>query len=270
MCSPDPRRSPVPCRPGRPPPRRGQRGVGLIELLIGTAIAAMVGLAAFAGLLLSRSAAAGVADLGHLQQQASYALHLIGSHVRQAGVQDPVRDPVRGLHAFGEPLGLGETGAPLVGSQAKAGGQDTMAVVYAPWPGSDAASPSPAHWQYDCTGSRVDGSPRVEGRFEVNAQGQLTCAGLKQKQPVIGNVAEFRIDYRVDSGGGVRVLEAREVDGLGLWSAVRAVEVCLVLRGNERGPDLGSAYQGCNGKSKARQGHVHLVFRQVFGVRAAG
>ena len=242
----------------------------MIELLIGTAIAAMVGLAAFAGLLLSRSAAAGVADLGQLQQQASYALHLIGSHVRQAGAQDPVRDPVSGLHAFGEPLGLGESGAPIVGSQPRSGANDAMTVVFAPWPGGDAPSPSPAHWQYDCTGSRVDGSPRVEGRFEVNAQAQLTCAGLKQKQPVIGNVAEFRIDYRVDTGGGVRVLEAREVDGLGLWGAVRAVEVCLVLRGNERGPDLGSTYLGCSGKPKARQGHVHLVFRQVFSMQAAG
>ena len=47
-----------------------------------------------------------------------------------------------------------------------------------------------------------------------------------------GNVAEFRLDYRVDIAGGVRVMEAREVEALGLWGAVRAVEVCLVLRGD--------------------------------------
>lgn len=254
----------------RPRRRRSQQGLGLVELLIGMAIASMVGLAAFSGLLMSRGAAASVADLGHLQQQASYAMHLIGSHVRQAGAQDPTPDPASGLHAFGEPLGLGESGAPLVGGAAKAGGHDVLAVVFAPWPVTDATATSAAHWQYDCTGSRVDGSPRVEGRFEVNAQAQLTCAGLKQKQPVIGNVAELRIDYRVDTGGGVRVLEAREVDALGLWAAVRAVEVCLVLRGNERGPDLGSVHQGCGGKPKARKGQVHLVFRNVFSVRAAG
>jgi len=62
------------------------------------------------------------------------------------------------------------------------------------------------------------------------------------------------------------------------WSKVQAVQVCLVLYGNEpTDMPTGSSYIGCNGNSVdmttltgARARRMHIAFRSVFQLRSQG
>ena len=62
-----------------------QQGFSLVELMVGMVLGLVVMAAAGMALLASRSVAATVSDASHLQQQASYALRVIGLELRQSG-----------------------------------------------------------------------------------------------------------------------------------------------------------------------------------------
>ncbi|MGO4391041.1 PilW family protein [Variovorax sp. M-6] len=252
----------------RPGLRRRQRGLSLIELLAGMAIGLLVIATAFGTLLLARSAAASVSELGQLQQQGSYALHVIGQQFRQAGSLEPVRDETTGLHAFAtEAAGSGNAAAVVSGTQGADGAGDSVsvAVVRARWP---AASGSQRIWaQYDCIGANVETENRISATFSLDAKGQLTCRSAKGLQPVIGNVADFRVSYRVDTGSGIQAMDAGAVQRAKLWSAVTAIEVCLDLEGSEISAGAFKDYRGCAETDKPRAGRTHLVFRNLFHLR---
>jgi type IV pilus assembly protein PilW len=247
--------------------RRSEQGLGLVELLAATAVGLLVALSAFASLALSLQAAAVVKDLSQLQQQAAYAMHLMGGHLRQAGANDAVRDGQSGRYAFGprSPL-AGSGGAAIFGTDGKGKAADSISVAFTPAQLSTRTPAPRQSWQYDCSGSRVDGLEQVSTTFEVNGQAQLVCAGVT-RQPVITNVADLRLRYRVDTGAGIRMMNARTVDSLKLWAAVQAVEVCLHLQGDEKLPDRGLAFTNCEGEEKPRNGRVHLVMRNLFSLR---
>jgi type IV pilus assembly protein PilW len=249
------------------PRRRAEQGLGLIELLAATALGLLVALSAFASLTVSLQAAALVKELGQLQQQAAYAMHLLGGHLRQAGANDPVRDGPSGGYAFeARPPQIGSGGAAIFGTDGKGKAADSLSIAFAPARLSG-ISPAPKRaWQYDCSGSRVDALQQVSTTFEVNGQAQLVCAGVS-KQPVITHVADFRLRYRVATGAGIRMMNARTVDSLGLWAAVQAIQVCLHLQGDEKLPDGGLGYTDCQGEERPRNGRLHLVMRNLFSLR---
>ncbi|MDM0103936.1 prepilin-type N-terminal cleavage/methylation domain-containing protein [Variovorax sp. J22R24] len=246
--------------------RNRQRGLSLVELLVAMTVGLMVVVAAVGALALSRAASSDVSDLSQLQQQGSYALHVIGTQIRHAGSVDPVRDDATGLYAFVKsPVGVGSANAMVFGADGKGTQPDSVSVAFAPASiGTSDLGPSA---QYDCAGTRVDEADRVVATFEVAAQGQLRCAGESQKQPVIANVADLQIDYRVETEGGIQTMDADEVEGRKLWGAVTAIEVCLDLQGDEIGADLDDLYKACGNADKPRDGRVHLVFRNVFSLR---
>jgi type IV pilus assembly protein PilW len=246
----------------RPAPRRVRaRGLSLLELLAGLVVGLLVVLSALGTLLLSRAAAATVADLSQLQQQGAYALHVIGLQLRQAGAVEVMRNEVTGLHVFGPSRAQAAgTDFAVFGVDGKGDAPDKLSVAYA------AAAWAKAPGQFDCSGSGVPAGERVEASFEVDAKGQLSCTG-RRKQPLVSGVADFKVRYRVASAGGVRILQAREVEALKRWGAVAAVEICLDLQGNEKSPDPGPAYRGCNGSDRPAHGRAHLVWRNVYGLR---
>ena len=249
-------------------PGHRQRGLSLIELLAGMAIGLLVTATAFGTLLLARSAAASVSELGQLQQQGSYALHVIGQQFRQAGSLEPVRDETTGLYAFEpEAAGFGDAAAVVSGTRGADGAGDSVSVaaVRARWP---AASGSPRIWaQYDCIGANVENEPRISATFSLDAKGQLMCRSAKGLQPVIGNVADFQVSYRVDTGSGIQVMDAGAVHRAKLWPAVAAIEVCLDLRGSEISTGAFKDYRGCGDADKPRDGRTHVVFRNLFRLR---
>lgn len=245
------------------PPRRRRRecGLGLIELLAGMVVGMAVIVSALGTLLLSREAAASVADLSHLQQQGAYALHVIGLQLRQAGALEALRGEGTGLFEFGpDRAQAAGTAFAVFGTDGMGTAPDKVSVAFAA--GTWAKAPG----QFDCSGSGVDGGERVDASFDVDAKGQLNCSG-RRKQPVIQNVADFQVLYRVDTGSGIQIMDAAEVEVLRLWEAVNAVEICLDLRTRSQGPGLQTPYTDCGGNDRRRKGSVHLVFRNVFGLR---
>lgn len=242
--------------------RRRERGMSLIELLAGLVVGMLVVMSALGTLLLSREAAGRVADLSQLQQQGAYALHVIGLQFRQAGGIEVRRDNATGLHAFGPSRAQAAgTEFAVFGVEGKGAKADKVSVAFAA--GTWAKAPG----QFDCGGSGVLAGERVDATFEVDAKGQLSCTGMR-KQPVIRDVADFQIQYRVDTGSGIRIMDAHEIEALKHWGAVTAIEVCLDLQGVEKGPDLRLAYPGCSGRDRPGNGRTNLVFRNVFGLRA--
>ena len=64
---------------------KNQRGVSLLELLVGIAIGLLVVAVAMGALMASRGLSGTVSDASTLQQQASYAFRIMGQQIRQAG-----------------------------------------------------------------------------------------------------------------------------------------------------------------------------------------
>ena len=64
---------------------RRQAGVTLIELMVGIAIGLMVVAVALGALMVSRGVSGTVSDASNIQQQAAYAMRVIGAQIRQAG-----------------------------------------------------------------------------------------------------------------------------------------------------------------------------------------
>ncbi len=62
-----------------------QRGVTLIELLVGIVIGLLTVAVAMGALMVSRGVTGTVSDSSMLQQQAAYAFRVIGQQIRQAG-----------------------------------------------------------------------------------------------------------------------------------------------------------------------------------------
>ncbi|MDM0012061.1 hypothetical protein QTH87_06355 [Variovorax sp. J22P168] len=233
------------------------------------AIALMVMYAALGTLLISRGATAQVQELAQLQQQASYAMHLIGLQIRQAGAVDPVRDEDSGLYAFPAPGTDVDAGPKVFGTEGRDGASDTVTLSFAPvrWPNPAAR----AAWQYDCIGARVENDERVQARFAIDTRrSSLVCRSLRGSQPVIGQVVDLQVRYRVVTAGVTRELDANQVEAAALWPSVMALEVCLDLKGEERAPDSAALrYRDCSDRERPRDGRVHQVIRHLFHLRNA-
>ncbi len=244
-----------------------QRGVGLIELLVGMTIGLLVIAAAIGTLAISRGASASISDISELQQQGSFALRVIGRELRQAASVEPVRDATTLRYTFGAQYPTyAATNASVSGNDGANGSPDSLSVA-------TFASPLLAQTQRrDCIDDAVSAGTKMEATFQVNSTTKsLTCTSNTNTpalaQPVIGNVADFQVRYRVETGGGTKIIDAAAVNAGQLWPSVKAIEVCLDLQGDEPLPDGNSSYANCSGTSTRLNGKVHLVFRNVFALR---
>lgn len=242
--------------------RRQQRGVGLIELMIGMTLGLLVIGAAIGTLVISRATSSSISDISQLQQQGSFALRVIGMQLRQTGSLEPGLDAGTKLYAFGALFPTyGTTNAAVNGIDGAGSAPDTLSIA-------TMASQGLAETQrVDCRGAAVAAGVRMQAQFKVNSNNALTCTSNGLTEPLIDDVADFQVGYRVSTGTGIRIMNATDVNTGGLWGSVTAVEICLDLQGAETMPDTGTSYLACNGTSTARSGRVHLVFRNVFDFR---
>ncbi len=248
----------------RPRARRShQRGVGLIELLVGMTIGLLVIAAAIGTLVISRGTSSSISDISQLQQQGSFALRVIGVQLRQTGSVEPGLDGQTKLFAFGPAFPtFGTTNAAVNGSDGASSGSDTLSVA------TMASQGLPNTQRRDCLGHAIAAGAKMQAQFLVDGNELKCSAGAgAASQALIENVADFQVMYRVATGTGTRIMNATDVKTAGLWGSVTAIEVCLDLKGDEPTPDLGSTYLDCNGTSTARDGRLHLVFRNVFDLR---
>ena len=63
----------------------GQRGLSLVELLVGLLLGMLIIAVALGALMASRAVSGTVSDASQLQQQASHIFRVMGRQIRQAG-----------------------------------------------------------------------------------------------------------------------------------------------------------------------------------------
>jgi type IV pilus assembly protein PilW len=276
---------------------RRQAGVTLIELMVGIAIGLMVVAVALGALMVSRGVSGTVSDASNIQQQAAYAMRVIGAQIRQAGslyinmtYQTNNADPYLAQVAI-------ETSAPASGTynafepstDTIKGASDSMTIGYRRYKETvtNPANPGQDESQSrNCIGGPANNSDdkRLESIFRYNpATATLSCSGndpAASPQPIIQNVANFEVHYLLQDNSTQGDSKVKRVLAAGVgadWNKVQGIEVCLVLYGNEA-IDLpsGSKYPDCDGELKdipqtgERARRMHMVFRNVFQLRSQG
>ena len=272
----------------------------LLEVLVGLSIGLMVIAVALTMLQISNGVATNIHDATALQQDANHALRIMGQQIRQAGAVElhmnmdltsdsaataysPVAfDPAvdrKGLRTtfdkatqtISSPAVTGATGHTI-----KIGFQNYWEDLYS----SSGQSVSESQLR-DCLGqSSVNNtSTQVTSTFFVR-NNQLMCAGVTDSpQPIIGNVADFRINYlaqlpaSVKSGNPTtRIVSAAAINGADIqWSNVFAIEICIELSGETaRTNTAGATYTRCDGKTVNRGNQLRLVHRNTYFLRSQG
>ena len=283
-----------------------QRGVTLIELMVGIAIGLLTVAVAMGALMVSRGVSGTVSDASEIQQQASYAFRVLGRQLRQAGSlrlklsanqQEGVSDPIQ----VGDPVAfeLDYTDGTnqftlathtLRGMDAPAAGQYKLTTGYRNYTEPvyhPKVANTPESLQRNCLGG--EGTPvLIQSAFVLNTTtNELRCSGNDNDngntaQPILRNVANFQVRYLLQTAAGTGNPNLRYVDAATVgtnWGNVFGVEVCLVLYGNEP-IDLpaGSTYTDCDGSTAVtmntlaapRNRRMHMVFRNVYQLRSQG
>lgn len=276
---------------------KAQRGVTLIELMVGIAIGLLVVAVAMSALMVSRGISGTVSDASSIQQQAAYAMRVIGLQLRQAGSLRLNLDP--GTTATADPYlvpvafeaAVSPESSPALDSFVPA--KDTLSgtatpatltVGYQRYTEPMFTSAAQQALSRNCLGGPVDTSTdqRLSSVFQLS-NNALQCNGNGAgAQPIVHNVANFQVRYLVQdntSTPGTPTIKSVDADSVANWGQVQAVEVCLVLYGNEP-IDLptGSKYFDCDGSTQvdmstltgARARRMHIAFRNVFQLRSQG
>ncbi len=283
----------------QPMSARTQHGVTLIELLVGLSIGLLTIAVAMGALMVSRGVSGTVSDASGIQQQAAYAMRVIGMQVRQAGSLRLNLNP--GTSTAAEPylaaVGF-ETTIPAASSPLESfdPARDTISGTASPVKltvgfrrftepvFTNAAEQSLSR---NCLGGPADDpattDARLESIFELNGS-DLRCSGNGAAfQPIVQNVANFQVRYQLQDNAttpGISTLKSVDASGVTSadWGKVQAVEVCLVLYGDES-IDLpaGSNYTDCNGTTVDmstltgnRKKRMHVAFRNTFQLRSQG
>jgi type IV pilus assembly protein PilW len=262
-----------------------QRGVTLVELLVGLAIGLMTVAVALGALLVSRGVSGTVSDATQMQQQASYALRVIGLQLRQAG-------SIRLNLAYAIPAAAAS--APQVFNAADPVAFDTtfnrgtgtlgavttvpLSVGYQNYTEQVNAGPTAQSLLFDCQGRQPSGAT-IQSNFQLvksagSPSGDLQCTNADGTvQTVIGNVADFQVVYLQQTTGNDRVVRVRRVNAATAataWPSVIAVEVCFELVGEAPVDSAGGTYANCSGTSTALGDRLHMVFRNTFQLRTQG
>lgn len=279
-----------------------QRGVTLIELLVGITIGLLTIAVAMGALMVSRGVSGTVSDASEIQQQASYAFRVVGQQLRQAGslklklaaakvegdITPPlVGDPVAFETDFSDGVSTFTLATDtLSGLDAPSASEYKLTTGYRNYTEPVYTNAAVQSLQRNCLGGQGSAA-LIQSRFVLNAAtNELRCDGNGQVQPIVRNVANFQVRYLVQSANGtgspnLRYVNAATVGAPGSagWAQVFAVEVCLVLYGNES-IDLptGSSYTDCDGATAVnmttlaapRNRRMHMVFRNVYQLRSQG
>ena len=203
-----------------------QRGVTLVELMVGIAIGLLVVAVATSALMVSRGISGTVSDASGLHQQAAHAMRVIGQQVRQAGslylnlnptgaaTNDPAAPVALEVVSPGADPSANTSFNPTkdtLATQQTSDGRTILGVGYRhyPEPLFDGTTISLARNCIGEQGGAGTNDKRIESIFMLDNDGNLRCGdnpnsksslgftGLPDKpgQPIIGNVANFRVRY---------------------------------------------------------------------------
>jgi type IV pilus assembly protein PilW len=275
---------------------RAQRGVSLIELMVGITIGLLVVAVAMSALMVSRGVSGTVSDVSGIQQQAAYAMRVIGLQLRQAGslYLNPNPNPTAAaagseyLAAVAFETMVPASGAikgfdPATDTLSSASG--ALIVGYRRYKDPVFTDTTAQSLARNCLGgpTNTSGDQRVENIFQLNGS-EVQCGGNSAAaQPIVQNVANFQLRYLmqdITSTPGTPTIKSVTAAAVGTeWNKVQGVEVCLVLYGSEPiDMPAGSSYTDCDGTTAvnmttligARARRMHMVFRNVFQLRSQG
>jgi type IV pilus assembly protein PilW len=195
-----------------------QRGMGLVELMVGMAIGLIV-LAALGYFFLGSTRANRTHnDISRIQESGRHAMEILGSAIRQAGYRNDRVDDVAqmGTSIDGTMQDAFPDGAlALSGTD---GTMDTITVRYYAQEGGEV----------NCSGTSVAGGDLVTYAFAVNAALQLTCNG----QAVADNIEDMQIAYGIDADKNGNITGYVSNPGTpDDFRKVAAVRVTLTVRG---------------------------------------
>lgn len=277
-----------------------QRGVSLVELLVGIAIGLLVVAVAMGALMVSRGISGTVSDASSVQQQAAYAMRVIGLQMRQAGslYLNPDINGTGAGDAYMQKVAF-EAKSPASGALSfdpvvntiSASANSPLIVGFRRYKDKVFNDATEQSLMRNCLGGPDNTSTDtiVQSEFRLNGN-ELQCVGNGVgPQSIVQNVANFQVQYisqdndpTTKQGASTLVYTNTApgaTDYLG-WSRIQAVEVCLVLYGTEAIdlPSDGSAiYTDCDGSpvdmstlTGARARRMHIAFRNVFQIRSQG
>lgn len=280
-----------------------QRGVTLIELMVGLAIGLLVIAVAMGALMVSRGVSGTVSDASDIQQQGAYILRVIGQQLRQTGSlylnPDPagvnstdVLSPVA-FEIKADPVGSGNS---FEQESTLSGASDSVTIGFRRYQDNVflAANATDTTIGTDFLARNCVGAPgnsstdqRIESIFTFSND-TLRCQGnsVVTPQPIAQNVAQFQVVYVVQTTDAAGITTVQYTKGSDMptattdpaWRRVQGVQVCLVLYGNESiDMPAGSSYTDCQGTSVnmttltgTRKNRMHLLFRNTFQLRSQG
>lgn len=241
---------------------RGQRGLSMLELLVGITIGLMVSVAAVGSLIYSRVSATTVGDSSRLYQDAAIAFRTIGYQIRQGGARSLV---ATGANVEFNPsyvgFGSGSSTVAVTGVNGTGTTAETLRVSFDKAPGFIVT---------DCLGQTSTLANNVSSTFSTSG-GALICGGsggTTGQWQLAQGVEDFQVWYgrRDPSTDSFRYFTA---DAVPLWEEVESIMVCLRMAGElSNNPTV--AITGCNGEAVASDGRIRRVFRRVFNIRNLG
>lgn len=272
-----------------------QRGVTLIELMVGIAIGLLVVAVAMGALMVSRGVSGTVSDASGIQQQSTFVMRAIGMQLRQAGSlylnPNPTSAPADALVmapvAFETKAvstdGTGANFDPVENTLSAPGGG--LSAGFRRYKEAVHTSPVDQTIGRNCLGGPTDSlintDQVVESIFQLNGT-ELRCTGNKNTQAIAQNVSNFQVRYLIQDNTQPSIPTLKYVNAAAVsdWLKVQAVEVCVVIFGTEAismPTDGSSTYRDCDNTavdmttlSGARNRRMHITYRNVFQLRGQG
>lgn len=265
-----------------------QRGVSLIELMVGLTVGILVVLAALLNFGSVNTSSLVVSEASRLEQQANAVMDAIGQQIKQAGAMNVVSSfpgstqlnkvEFENLAALNG-SDLGARKVIINGIDGDNGAPDTLTIAYSvPSSGGGIAQncagdnavdypPAPSSGAASLTTSR-----QVVSTLSVS-NGSLTCgmAGVAgvTPQPLAMNVANFQVRYLVNTGDNATTRRATDIGtNLAAWAGIDGVEVCLHLTSDStQAATAAPAFLDCLGQPINADGRLHRVARNIFRLR---
>lgn len=266
------------------PARTPQRGASLIELMVGLTVGMFVVLASVGAMMTTRQGASTTSDSYRVQQAGMTAMRLIGANLRQAGSAELIQ------------VGGANTGVQFGNLDARAAGAASDQLVSGVEGGGTNTDSLTVSYQHrivggvdagvtrDCLGNSPGNvAVRIDNAFAVT-QVELRCTGSVNPaapQALVGDntratadvaVEDFQVWYWVEPAliaGSQQRVTAAGVAALGGWGQVRAVELCLQLRGTRADYPVAGQYTNCQNALVNHDGRLHQTFSGTYMIRNA-
>lgn len=269
-----------------------QRGVTLIELMVGITLGLLVVATAAGALMASRGISSSVSEATTLQQQASYAFRVIGQQIRQAGsMQLDLNPSITQASATNSNIAM----IPVAFDPPDpAGARPNFNRATSTLSGSTTPSITVGYQNYfeytttststsllrDCLGQNpatassgsLATTSVLTSQFERKAStNELVCTstGSTSAQPIISNVTDMQVRYLEQANNSAN-MQYHSADGISSWNRIYAVEICLELSGTENTSTSDAKYINCSGTSTSYGNRMKMVFRNTYQIRSQG